>query len=1513
MRVLVTLGCLAATVAAAAAPAATLDYDRRVDAHRAIERVLWQKRIWPESNSGPKPALEAVLPESALRARVDDVLRKSNALTAVWKRRIGNAELQAELDRMIAGSRDPAMLEEMFDALDHDPVLIAEAIARPALVDRLMLSWYETDTRFQGVAFETWWEAERASQPKALAQPADTEPALVLHERSSLLAPSCADDTWVPTSYMPRERAWPASVWTGTEMIVWGGGVLEGQSLLVLNTGARYNPATDTWSNVSLIGAPPRGSNVAAIWTGTRMLIWVGGSGGRYDPVTDTWAPISPVNAPSYTDRHPVWTGSQMIVMDQTPTFYVPIPGSRYDPASDSWSPVTTVGAPFPTVDGRGRGVWTGSSMVFWPGGRYDPVADAWSPISTVGAPSERGDHAMVWTGSRVIVWGGNGAAWLGDGGIYDPVTDTWAPMSAIGAPEARDRFVFVWLANRLIVWGGHNGNFGGTDYMQTGGRYDPATNTWTPTSTTNAPAGRMEFTAVTTGSKMIVWGGFGPFPLYFNTGGVYDPASDSWVPTRAGPPSPAARREHSAVWTGAEMVLWGGANDLPVLGDGYRYVPATDTWSRLSGSAAPPARRAQTTVWTGTEMFVWGGLEADDFGGTDYAFHGGRYNPTTDTWLDITANSPAPEPRVDHTAVWTGSRMIVWGGRNWNGELADGGVYNPSINDWSPTSPAGAPAARASHSAVWTGSSMVVWGGAGNLYHATGGRYDPATNSWSPTAMANVPLGRRSHVAVWTGSRMLVWGGWNAGALATGSSYDPAGDSWSPLPAAGAPQARSDAKAVWTGNEMIVWGGGDGASVFDSGGRYFPAGGTWRPTSLVAAPRPRVFHTAVWSGAKMIVWGGSTTGGTYNDGGSYCSCVTWYPDADSDGYGATASGMSVCDGSYPAGSIVQAGDCNDGNAAIHPGVADATCDGADDDCDGQLNEDYLAQPSVCGLGVCRAFGSLDCVNGQIVNSCVPLAPNAAIDNTCNNLDDDCSGAVDEDFPRFDDYWIATANAPAARTNHTAVWSGSEMIVFGGDNGSGTVQTGGYAYAPGTDAWRALAAGPAKRWHHTAVWTGSRMVVWGGDDNTATIYNTGSRYDPVANTWLATATTGAPTARGLHSAVWTGSQMIVWGGRDATTVFNTGAKYDPSANTWSATTTTGAPAARTSHTAVWTGSEMIVWGGRNASNAAVNTGSRYNAASNTWSAVTTTGAPSARYGHVAVWTGTSMIVWGGTTDGVNYLADGARYDPATNTWSSIPSAGAPSRRAYASFGWTGSELIVWGGMYRTNETPDAPLADGARYNAASNAWVATTSPQIAPPSARARSQAVWTGDELIVWGGDPLGSAQSTGGRYKPRTLCGVGGCQQVGLTYCSGGVVGFQCTPLPAVTEQCDNVDNDCDGSIDEGIPVPSTHPGVFATKLPETTTYWWVATPDTTGYDIVRGSLTTLRATSGNFTSAVDSCLGNDLRAEAVQDNATPGSGNAFWYLVRPVNLCTGNGTYDDGAPTRDTEIAASGAACP
>src|SRR6266481_5211220 len=104
--------------------------------------------------------------------------------------------------------------------------------------------------------------------------------------------------------------------------------------------------------------------------------------------------------------------------------------------------------------------------------------------------------------------------------------------------------------------------------------------------------------------------------------------------------------------------------------------------------------------------MLIWGGT------GAHYLNTGGKYNPNTDS-RTASSTTNAPTARVGHTAVWTGTEMIIWGGVDENFvELNTGGRYNPSTNSWVQTTITNAPSARDSHTAVWTGSQMVVWGG---------------------------------------------------------------------------------------------------------------------------------------------------------------------------------------------------------------------------------------------------------------------------------------------------------------------------------------------------------------------------------------------------------------------------------------------------------------------------------------------------------------------------------------------------------------------------------------------------------------------------------------------------------------------------------------------------------------------------------------------------------------------------------------------------------------------------------
>jgi hypothetical protein len=84
---------------------------------------------------------------------------------------------------------------------------------------------------------------------------------------------------------------------------------------------------------------------------------------------------------------------------------------------------------------------------------------------------------------------------------------------------------------------------------------------------------------------------------------------------------------------------------------------------------------------------------------------------------------------------------------------------------------------------------------------------------------------------------------------------------------------------------------------------------------------------------------------------------------------------------------------------------ADTSCNRVDDDCDGRVDEQYVPTASSCGRGVCASTGTRRCTNGSVVDSCTAGTPRAGADDPTvpgNGLDDDCDGKVDEDLPACD-------------------------------------------------------------------------------------------------------------------------------------------------------------------------------------------------------------------------------------------------------------------------------------------------------------------------------------------------------------------------------------------------------------------------------------------------------------------------------------------------------------------------------
>jgi hypothetical protein len=253
-------------------------------------------------------------------------------------------------------------------------------------------------------------------------------------------------------SYNPRANSWrrlaapPAgryrTAWTGQELLAWGrmayayrgswkrlarppvtepqivawtGRELVGWSR---SGGAAYRPATKSWRR--LPAAPFLGSPA---WTGRELIVVAGSRAAAFAPASG-WRALPPMPEPR-DGADAVWDGSELLVVGGSDA---PAGGFAYDTETNSWRRL----APMDSGRAHTAAVWTGKRLLLWGGetGRpgtfvipphglaYDPKADRWSPLPQ--APLRgRLDPVAAWTGSSLIVWGGDPG--FADGAAFTP------------------------------------------------------------------------------------------------------------------------------------------------------------------------------------------------------------------------------------------------------------------------------------------------------------------------------------------------------------------------------------------------------------------------------------------------------------------------------------------------------------------------------------------------------------------------------------------------------------------------------------------------------------------------------------------------------------------------------------------------------------------------------------------------------------------------------------------------------------------------------------------------------------------------------------------------------------------------------------------------------------------------------------------------------------------------------------------------------------------------------------
>jgi len=322
--------------------------------------------------------------------------------------------------------------------------------------------------------------------------------------------------------------------------------------------------------------------------------------------------------------------------------------------------------------------------------------------------------------------------------------------------------------------------------------------------------AGRVAGMAVWTGTEVLVWGGVirkgapNPTVAMAGDGAAYDPRTRTWRVLAPAPSGVLGDGGYAAAWTGDEAVFWVGNSPSGPVG-GAVYDPARNTWRRLSPGPLTSSREGYLSVWTGTELLIMGGNSGDGPASPVAA----AVNPRTGSWRLLPAFNRFPGLRLAGV-TWNGHDLYGSGTYSLCPQLGSACHNTPSVFFAFDPATGGLQRFDLAHAPQ---SSLAVIGSSGtDVVLATTGParprivgYDPSTGVWSegPTAPCAVDLTAYTQ-SFWFDGRYAV------GCSPSGLEiYDPSTDAWSVLDAGPSPLSSRDGSAIaWTGSELIAWSG---------------------------------------------------------------------------------------------------------------------------------------------------------------------------------------------------------------------------------------------------------------------------------------------------------------------------------------------------------------------------------------------------------------------------------------------------------------------------------------------------------------------------------------------------------------------------------------------------------------------------------------------------------------------------------------------------------------------------------
>jgi hypothetical protein len=303
-----------------------------------------------------------------------------------------------------------------------------------------------------------------------------------------------------------RPRFGHATIWTGEDLIVWGGTIRDNLQDEKLSDGASYDVERGTWTLLPPSPLSARSEPVAA-WTGQEALMWGDANGldldgAAYNPVTGVWRMIAPAPLPHGLEYSGAWTGTELVVLGARTTTPQ---AAAYDPESDRWR-------------------------------ELDPP----QIVLSEGAPR----FEVVSTGERLVALGQFDQADPTQVLVYDPQTDEW---SSRRPPEESARLLGAASIDGLVYTYGHssNPNIGGLR------SFDPVNDVWSPVVVVSdlGCAGGQEFAQTRSGIYATACG----------RAGLYEP-DRYWMPIAPASPGPPSYLGETGE-VGGRQLLWYGAD----------------------------------------------------------------------------------------------------------------------------------------------------------------------------------------------------------------------------------------------------------------------------------------------------------------------------------------------------------------------------------------------------------------------------------------------------------------------------------------------------------------------------------------------------------------------------------------------------------------------------------------------------------------------------------------------------------------------------------------------------------------------------------------------------------------------------------------------------------------------------------------------------------------------------------------------------------------------------------------